>query len=181
MPIFSDAGKTLDVLVEVEVGQGRCRVAPGAPCAALASRIASSDALHFAGIQCYSGWNQHVSKLGLRTEKTDGVVAMVEECLAALATCGLKAELVTVLSEAALCSINCSDSSCSGAASCSLSHPLCLILCASFSASAIARFCFYCLYCFHCFHCLCDCFPSSFCCAHHCFLCLCLCQYLCLL
>src|SRR5262245_16675799 len=44
-------GAELDVLVEIDVGARRCGVAPGASAARLASRIAASPHLRFAGLQ----------------------------------------------------------------------------------------------------------------------------------
>lgn len=49
------AGVQLDVLVEVDVGQGRAGVAPGPAAARLAHLIARAPGLRFAGIQAYHG------------------------------------------------------------------------------------------------------------------------------
>jgi 3-hydroxy-D-aspartate aldolase len=53
------AGVTLKVLVEIDVGAGRCGVAPGAAAVALAERIAREKHLTFAGLQAYHGSAQH--------------------------------------------------------------------------------------------------------------------------
>ena len=53
------AGRRLDVLVEIDVGAGRCGVAPGPEAVALAERIAASPHLRFAGLQAYHGSAQH--------------------------------------------------------------------------------------------------------------------------
>src|SRR5215831_2632757 len=45
----------LDVLVEIDVGALRCGVAPGAPAAGLAKRIAECANLRFAGLHAYHG------------------------------------------------------------------------------------------------------------------------------
>ena len=55
----SAAGVTLRVLVEVDVGAGRCGVAPGEPAALLARAVASAPALEFGGLQAYQGAAQH--------------------------------------------------------------------------------------------------------------------------
>ena len=49
------AGKMLDVLVEVDIGQGRCGVPPGPEAARLAQMIAGHPCLNFAGLQGYQG------------------------------------------------------------------------------------------------------------------------------
>jgi D-serine deaminase-like pyridoxal phosphate-dependent protein len=49
------AGATLGVLVEVDIGMGRCGVAPGEPALALARQIASLPGLRFDGLQAYEG------------------------------------------------------------------------------------------------------------------------------
>jgi D-serine deaminase-like pyridoxal phosphate-dependent protein len=56
----SAAGLTLGVLVEVNVGQERCGVEPGAPAAELAARVAALPGLRFEGLQGYEGNLQHV-------------------------------------------------------------------------------------------------------------------------
>lgn len=53
------AGIRLAVLVEIDVGAGRCGVPPGPPALALAERIAGSRHLRFGGLQAYHGSAQH--------------------------------------------------------------------------------------------------------------------------
>ncbi len=54
-----DAGVRLTVLVEIDVGAGRCGVAPGPEAVALARQIAESPHLRFGGLQAYHGGAQH--------------------------------------------------------------------------------------------------------------------------
>jgi 3-hydroxy-D-aspartate aldolase len=54
-----DAGIRMTVLVEIDVGAGRCGVQPGPDAVALATRIASSKHLIFGGLQAYHGSAQH--------------------------------------------------------------------------------------------------------------------------
>jgi 3-hydroxy-D-aspartate aldolase len=56
----------LPVLVEIDVGAGRCGVAPGPEAVALAQLIAASPHLIFGGLQAYHGSAQH---LRTRTER----------------------------------------------------------------------------------------------------------------
>ena len=55
----SDAGIRMTVLVEIDVGAGRCGVRPGPDAVALAGRIAASKHLIFGGLQAYHGSAQH--------------------------------------------------------------------------------------------------------------------------
>lgn len=52
-------GANLDVYVEVDVGAGRCGVAPGEAAAVLAQAVHGAPGLNFAGLQCYHGAAQH--------------------------------------------------------------------------------------------------------------------------
>ncbi len=56
------AGVRLPVLVEIEVGMGRCGVAAGPDAVALARRIAASPHLRFGGLQAYHGSAQHLRR-----------------------------------------------------------------------------------------------------------------------
>jgi D-serine deaminase-like pyridoxal phosphate-dependent protein len=53
------AGIRMTVLVEIDVGAGRCGVQPGPDAVALATRIAASRHLIFGGLQAYHGSAQH--------------------------------------------------------------------------------------------------------------------------
>ena len=55
-----EAGVTLDVLIEVNVGANRCGVEPGEPALTLARLIAKSPSLRFAGVHAYHGAAQHL-------------------------------------------------------------------------------------------------------------------------
>ena len=57
-----DAGVRLSVLVEIDVGAGRCGVAPGPEAVELARRIAASPHLVFGGLQAYHGNAQHLRR-----------------------------------------------------------------------------------------------------------------------
>jgi D-serine deaminase-like pyridoxal phosphate-dependent protein len=58
----ADAGLRLSVLVEIDVGAGRCGVAPGPEAVALAQSIAASPHLMFGGLQAYHGSAQHLRR-----------------------------------------------------------------------------------------------------------------------
>lgn len=55
-----EAGVTLQVLVEIDVGASRCGVAPGEPAARLAEAVARARHLSFGGLQAYQGAAQHI-------------------------------------------------------------------------------------------------------------------------
>jgi D-serine deaminase-like pyridoxal phosphate-dependent protein len=65
---IENSGATLDVYVELEVGMGRCGIAPGEPAAALAREIARSRHLRFGGLQAYHGRAQHLRSMEERRE-----------------------------------------------------------------------------------------------------------------
>lgn len=60
------AGVILSVLVEIDVGAGRCGVKPGSDAVALAQRIAAHSNLRFGGLQAYHGSAQHLRRFEQR-------------------------------------------------------------------------------------------------------------------
>lgn len=85
-----NSGKKLGVYIEVDVGQGRCGVAPGEACADLIEYIQKEcNSLDLRGLQCYSGWNQHVKDVPARIIRTQEVVDKVEKSLLSILHRGL--------------------------------------------------------------------------------------------
>jgi D-serine deaminase-like pyridoxal phosphate-dependent protein len=66
---MTEAGATLGVLVEVDIGMGRCGVDPGEPALALARHIHSSPGLRFDGLQGYDGHLQLIADPAERRAK----------------------------------------------------------------------------------------------------------------
>jgi D-serine deaminase-like pyridoxal phosphate-dependent protein len=64
-----EAGATVGVLVEVEMGMKRCGVEPGEPALALARQIHASPGLRFLGLQGYDGHLQMVADPAERRAK----------------------------------------------------------------------------------------------------------------
>jgi 3-hydroxy-D-aspartate aldolase len=90
-----EAGVTLDVLVEVDVGLNRCGVEPGAPAVALARRVAGKSHLRFAGLQAYQGRAQQVRRFDDRRAAAAAAADSVKMTLGLLGEAGLSAATVT--------------------------------------------------------------------------------------
>ena len=71
------AGIRLAVLVEIDVGGGRCGVAPGTEAAALARLIAASRHLRCGGLQAYHGGAQHLRRA---EQRHFAIAAAAEDC-----------------------------------------------------------------------------------------------------
>jgi D-serine deaminase-like pyridoxal phosphate-dependent protein len=89
------AGVTLDVYVELEVGMGRCGVAPGEPALALARAVAAAPNLHFAGLQAYHGRAQHVRSMAERRALIEKAAEAVRSTRALLERNGIACPIVT--------------------------------------------------------------------------------------
>ncbi|MDE0808219.1 MAG: DSD1 family PLP-dependent enzyme [Alphaproteobacteria bacterium] len=88
-------GSTVEVLVEVDIGAGRCGVMPGAPAVVLAKKIDAASNLKFGGLQAYQGRAQHIRGHGERKVAIDKAGALVKETVAKLTAAGLDCRLVT--------------------------------------------------------------------------------------
>lgn len=87
------AGTLADVYVEVDVGQGRCGVAPAAA-ASLAHQVVSHG-LRFAGLQAYHGRAQHLRAAHEREAAIRHAAAGVRAAQAAITSSGIACPLVT--------------------------------------------------------------------------------------
>jgi D-serine deaminase-like pyridoxal phosphate-dependent protein len=89
------AGIRLDVLVEIDVGQGRCGVPPGPEAARLARLIGDTPWLRFKGLQGYQGAIQMTAPIAEREAATraalDKLAVTAEEVRAA----GIEIEVLT--------------------------------------------------------------------------------------
>jgi D-serine deaminase-like pyridoxal phosphate-dependent protein len=82
----AEAGTTLDVHVEINMGGNRCGVEPGAPALDLARRITQAPHLSFAGLQAYHGSAQHLRTWTERQQAIRGAsdkAALTRDLLAA--------------------------------------------------------------------------------------------------
>ena len=89
----SDAG--MDVLVEIDVGQGRCGVPPGEAAVALALAVARHPRLRFAGLQAYHGRAQHFANAAERREAIARTVQQAAHTRDLIEAAGLPVPLVT--------------------------------------------------------------------------------------
>lgn len=87
------AGAEIGVLVDVDVGHGRCGILPGAPAADLARTVDSLRGLRLMGIQAYQGGAQHVEGFGERCRVYGEAIARVQETIAAFDAAGLACEI----------------------------------------------------------------------------------------
>jgi D-serine deaminase-like pyridoxal phosphate-dependent protein len=88
-------GRTLDVLVDIDVGMGRTGCLEIADAVALAQQIANAPALHYAGIQAYWGNLQQVSPFSERARLISVQADRVRSVIAALTSAGLPPTIVT--------------------------------------------------------------------------------------
>jgi 3-hydroxy-D-aspartate aldolase len=87
-------GTTVECLVEIDCGAGRCGVTTTPAVVALAKAIDAAPGLRFAGIQAYQGAMQHMDKYEDRKAKIDIAVAMVRDAVEALKAEGLECDIV---------------------------------------------------------------------------------------
>ena len=88
------AGRRLTVLVEIDVGAGRCGVAPGPDAVALAQRIAGSRNLIFGGLQAYHGSAQHLRRPEQRQAAITGAIDASRRTVEQLRQQGLDCPIV---------------------------------------------------------------------------------------
>jgi D-serine deaminase-like pyridoxal phosphate-dependent protein len=88
-------GVRLDVLIELDVGAGRCGVAPGEAVLRLARVIAGARSLRFAGLHAYHGAAQHLRGPEERRAAIVSAASLALAARRALEEAGLRCETVT--------------------------------------------------------------------------------------
>ncbi len=83
------------VFIEIDVGHGRCGLAPGAAAVPLVAEIARHPALRFGGLQAYHGRAQHFRTAAERRDGIAQVIAHVKATTSALQKAGFDVPLVT--------------------------------------------------------------------------------------
>ena len=89
------AGVTLDLYVEIDVGAHRCGVAPLAPAAELAQRIAVSPGLRFRGLHAYHGGAQHLREPDERAAAIAAAAELARDTRDLIEEAGLHCAIVT--------------------------------------------------------------------------------------
>ncbi|MBP7065243.1 DSD1 family PLP-dependent enzyme [Ferrovibrio sp.] len=90
----SAAGQRLTVLVEIDVGMGRCGVPAGPEAVALCQRIAASPDLRFGGLQAYNGRAQHLRSHAERRTAISMAAETTARCIQDLRRHGLACAIV---------------------------------------------------------------------------------------
>ena len=86
---------TLECLVEIDCGAGRCGVRSAGAAVEIAQAIDAAPALKFSGLQAYQASMQHLESYEDRKAKLDEAIVLVKAVVAALRAIGLKPELVS--------------------------------------------------------------------------------------
>ena len=85
----------IEVLVEIDIGAGRCGVVPGRAAVELARSIANSSNLTFGGLQAYQGKAQHIRGFGERKIAIEKAGKLVQKTINLLSESDLECRLVT--------------------------------------------------------------------------------------
>ncbi len=88
-------GTTLECLVEIDCGAGRCGVKTTDGAIEIVKAIDAAPGLKFTGIQAYQGKMQHLDSYEDRKAMLDVAIIQVKAVLDALEAVGLKSELVS--------------------------------------------------------------------------------------
>jgi len=89
------SGVTVGALIDIDVGQGRCGVAPGEAAVALGRAVAGIEGLALKGLQAYHGGIQHVVGYAARAEAARAASAKVAATVAAFKAAGLPTATVS--------------------------------------------------------------------------------------
>ena len=87
-------GAEIEVLVEIDVGAGRCGIQPGAPAVRLAQEVAALPGLSFGGLQAYQGAAQHLRRREEREAAIARAADLTRETLDLLGQAGLECRTV---------------------------------------------------------------------------------------
>ena len=91
----AEAGRTLKVLIDLDVGLHRTGIRPGADALALAEQIAAAEHLELRGLQAYAGHLMHIHDFAERREKSLAGMKVLGEMRDALREKGLACDIVS--------------------------------------------------------------------------------------
>ncbi len=94
------AGSVVHLLVEVDIGMGRCGVQPGTPALELARRVADMRGVRFAGLQAYEGHLINVADRGQRAERARAAMQQALDTRQMLEDSGIRVGCVSGSSSA---------------------------------------------------------------------------------
>jgi D-serine deaminase-like pyridoxal phosphate-dependent protein len=89
------AQRTIDAVVEVDVGQGRCGVPPGAAALKLVEELRRFPALRFSGLHGYQGKLQMVTRYEERRQAVQHALALLLESAEHIRRAGYSFEILT--------------------------------------------------------------------------------------
>lgn len=84
-----------DVVIEVDVGQGRCGVQPGEAALELARQVMTADWLRFKGLQGYQGAIQMTASFDERKKSTDDALAKLTRTADLIREAGIPCDYLT--------------------------------------------------------------------------------------
>ena len=93
--VTSGIASSIDVFIELNVGQNRCGVEPGETAVALALEIRKYPALNFAGLQAYHGKAQHMRLASERQATILNAIKAVSRTRQLIEDVGIKVGLIT--------------------------------------------------------------------------------------
>jgi D-serine deaminase-like pyridoxal phosphate-dependent protein len=93
--VAARAGRMLELLVEVDVGQERCGVRTPGAAVRLAELIEESPGVRFRGLQGYQGGSQGIRSFRERVESVNRSAEMLQAVVEQLVRAGLVAEVLT--------------------------------------------------------------------------------------
>jgi 3-hydroxy-D-aspartate aldolase len=85
---------SIECLVEIDCGAGRCGVAPGQAAVVLARQIAASPGLQFAGLQAYQGNAQHIRDYTAREQAITTAINQTRTTVDCLVAAGLDCDII---------------------------------------------------------------------------------------
>jgi D-serine deaminase-like pyridoxal phosphate-dependent protein len=88
-------GARIKVLVEIDVGAGRCGVAPGEAALVLAQTLSQSKHLQFDGLQAYHGSAQHIRSYAERRQAIERAAAEAARTKAIIESHGISCPRIT--------------------------------------------------------------------------------------
>ncbi len=94
------AGSMVRLLVEVDIGMGRCGVAPGEPALALARQIGQLPGVQFTGLQAYEGHLVNVLDRAERAERAQAAMQLAVDTRRLIEAAGIPVECVSGCSSA---------------------------------------------------------------------------------